>query len=269
MTGRIEGKVALVTGGASGIGAATVRRFVAEGAKVVFTDIDEGKGAALAAETGVETGAEFMVQDVTDEARWDEVTDHVMRRHGRLDILFNNAGIITGFAPIEEATLEQFQRTIDINLKGVFLGCRAGVRAMRKNPPRQDGTPAGGAIINTSSITGFVGIGVDAPYTASKGAVRLLTKSVAERCARERWNIRCNSLHPGAIDTPILDWAREVSPDKAEIERVLNNMSPTGRMGRAEEIAAMVLFLASDEAEYCTGAEYLVDGGLLCGQPMM
>ncbi len=250
---RLDGKVAIVTGAASGIGAACARAFAAEGAKVVVTDVQVEKGEAVAREVG---GA-FLRHDVASEADWATVTERVLADHGRLDVLVNNAGV---FFPgdIETVKLEDWNRVLGINLTGTMLGCRAAIRLMKANP----GGPSG-SIVNVSSITGFIGLANGAAYTASKGAVRLLTKSVAVHCARTYRTIRCNSLHPGTIDTPMNQAAFEASGDPDGMRAVFAGLQPIGRMASAEEMAACALFLASDEASFVTGTELVADGGWL------
>jgi NAD(P)-dependent dehydrogenase (short-subunit alcohol dehydrogenase family) len=253
MSGRLSGKVALVTGGASGIGESCVRLFLREGAKVVLTDIQDARGEALAAETG----ASFLHHDVSDEAQWIAVVDQTLAKHGRLDVVINNAGM---FFPqnIEEAELEVWNKVMSVNLTGVMLGCKHGIRAMKANP----GGPSG-SIVNVSSITGFIGLASGAAYTASKGGVRLLTKSVAVHCARAYKTIRCNSLHPGAIDTPMNQAAFEVSGDPVGMRAFFDGVQPIGRMATADEMASCALFLASDDSSFVTGTELLADGGWL------
>ncbi len=253
MTGHLAGKVCLVTGAASGIGAATARRLAREGANVVLTDIRTDAGAAVAAETG---GA-FHAHDVTDEAGWRDLISHIMAKYRRLDVAVNNAGI---FVPgsIEETDLDTWNRVLAVNATSVMLGCREAIRAMRENP---DGP--NGSIVNVSSITGFVGLATGAAYTASKGAVRLLTKSVAVHCARNYRHIRCNSVHPGVIDTPMNQAAFDASNDPAGMRASFEALQPIGRMIRPEDVAAGIFYLASDEARSTTGAELLIDGGWL------
>jgi 3(or 17)beta-hydroxysteroid dehydrogenase len=253
--GRLTGKVALITGGASGIGAATVRRFAEEGASVVFTDIQPG----LAAEVERATGAGFVQQDVTDDTAWKRTLALVEERHGRLDILFNNAGI-TGGTNIAEVDLATWNKIIAINLTGVMLGCQHAIGLMRRNPGGSSGS-----IINMSSNAGILGIWADVAYCASKGGVRLMTKSVALYCAHESLNIRCNSIHPGATRTPIFDPFTVGAEDPEAALDFLKKMSPVGRLGRPEEIANMAVFLASDEAPFATGAEFVLDGGASSG----
>jgi NAD(P)-dependent dehydrogenase (short-subunit alcohol dehydrogenase family) len=251
--GRLEGKIAVVTGAASGIGAATARAFAREGGDVTLTDVQDEKGRAVAAEFG----GTFVRQDVSQEAGWTALIGDVVSRKGRLDILVNNAGVFMG-ASIEETDLELWNTVIGVNLTGVMLGCKHAVRAMKVNP----GGPAG-SIVNISSITGFVGLANGAAYTASKGGVRLLTKSVAVHVARAYKTIRCNSVHPGAIDTPMNQAAFDATPDPAGMRTLFSSLQPIGRMTTAEEIAAACVFLASDEASSVNGTELLVDGGWL------
>jgi NAD(P)-dependent dehydrogenase (short-subunit alcohol dehydrogenase family) len=253
MTGRLAGKVALITGAASGIGADCARLFAREGAKVVITDIQDGKGQAVAAEVG----GSYRNHDVSDEAAWIAAVDGAVAQHGRLDIVINNAGVFIG-QTIEEAELEVWNKVLSINLTGTMLGCKHGIRAMKANP----GGPTG-AIVNVSSITGFIGLASAAAYTASKGGVRLLTKSVAVHCARLYRTIRCNSLHPGAIDTPMNQAAFDASGDPEGTRAFFSSVQPIGRMATSQEMAACALFLASDEASFVTGTELVADGGWL------
>lgn len=253
MGDRLNGKVCIVTGGASGIGAATARLFAAEKGTVIVTDVQDDFGESLAREIG----GTYNHQDVSDEARWRQIVDEAVAHHGRLDVLVNNAGV---FRPgtIEETELEMWNFVLGVNLTSVMLGCREAIRAMKANPGG-----AKGAIVNVSSITGYVGLSGGAAYTASKGGVRLLTKSVAVHCAREYGAIRCNSIHPGAIDTPMNQAAFDASEDPAGMRAGFEAVQPIGRMTTAEEIANGVLYLASDEASSTTGSELLIDGGWL------
>lgn len=253
MSGRLNGKVALITGGASGIGADCARAFTREGARVLLTDVQDEKGRAVAAEVG----GEYRHHDVSDEAAWVAAVDAVVDQHGRLDIVINNAGVFIG-QTIEDTELEVWNKVLSINLTGVMLGCKHGVRAMKANP----GGPAG-AIVNISSITGFIGLASAAAYTASKGGVRLLTKSVAVHCARQYQTIRCNSLHPGAIDTPMNQAAFDATGDPEGTRAFFSSVQPIGRMASSAEMAACALFLASDEASFVTGTELVADGGWL------
>lgn len=250
---RFGGKVALVTGGASGIGAATARKFAREGARVIVTDVQDDKGEAIAHEIG---GA-YRRHDVSSESAWIEITDGVKSAHGRLDAVVNNAGVFMG-GSIEETTEDLWDRVIDVNLKGVMLGCKHAIRIMKDNP----GGPSG-AIVNVSSITGYVGLATGAAYTASKGGVRLLSKAVAVHVARTYRTIRCNTVHPGVIDTPMNQAAFDASGDPSAMRAMFAAIQPNGRMTTPEEIADACFFLASDEASSVNGAELLVDGGWL------
>ena len=242
---RLAGKVAMVTGGASGLGAAIARRFVAEGAAVVLADIDRDNGAALAAELGA--AARFVPLDVTDEASWLAA----FATCDRLDVLVNNAGITT-LGSIEEVTLAQFMHEIEIDVVGVFLGCKHVIPLMRE---------AGGSIINMSSMAGVRAQGNLVAYNAAKAAVTHMTKSCALHFAARGYPIRCNSVHPGAIHTPIIDkvLAQSDNPDALYASFVASH--PVGRLGRPEEIAAIAVYLASDESGFATGAEFRIDGG--------
>ena len=250
---RFTGRTAIVTGGASGIGAATARKLAEQGASVVVTDVQQSLGEGLAEEIG----ATFLLHDVASEQRWMEIVDQILADHSRLDILVNNAGI---FQPgsIEDMTVESLRQLLDVNLIGLAIGCREAIRGMKTNP---DGPS--GSIVNVSSITGLVGLSFGAAYTASKGAVRLLTKSIAVHCAREYRAIRCNSIHPGVIDTPMNTAAFEQSEDPSAMRAAFEQMQPIGRMISPEEMADGIAFLASDEASSVTGTELLIDGGWL------
>jgi NAD(P)-dependent dehydrogenase (short-subunit alcohol dehydrogenase family) len=241
-----QGRVALVTGGASGIGRATVARLAAAGMRVVAGDIDPA-GRAVA----TDAGALFVEHDVADETAWERVMQFVLAEHGRLDLLVNNAGISMA-APVSEMTLAQWRTLMSINLDGVFLGTKHAVRAMREHG-------AGGCIVNVSSASGLVGGPTASAYCASKAGVRLFSKAVALECAAER--IRVNCVLPGAVLTPI--WAKSGMgpPD----EEAIAAASPLGRMAEPEEIAEAILYLASDAAAFMTGSELVIDGGYTAG----
>ena len=252
---RLEGKTALITGAARGIGEAIARRFAAEGATVWVTDIDPaGQTVAQA------VGGRFALLDVRDEAAWERVMGQV----GPLDILVNNAGI-TGFegghmAPHdpENASLADWRHVHAVNLDGTFLGCRAAIRAMRPK--------AKGSIINISSRSGIVGIPAAAAYASSKAAVRNHSKSVALWCAQQGLAIRCNSIHPAAIMTPM--WEPMLGNTPAERDAAILAFvadTPLKRFGSADEVAAMAAYLAADESAYVTGSEFHIDGGILAG----
>ena len=243
---RLEGKAALISGGARGLGAAEAKLFVSEGAKVCIGDIRDEEGHALEAEIRDSGGdAMFVRLDVTDERQWSDAVDAVMATYGRLDILVNNAGIFE-HGLVEETSVESWDRTMDINGRGAFLGTRAVIPAMRES--------GGGSIVNISSVAGLIG-GFSTAYNASKGAVRLLTKSTAVQYAAE--NIRVNSVHPGPTNTDMLDVF--FSEEGAREQRAAN--TPIPRLGEPEDIAYGVLFLASDESSYMTGSELVIDGG--------
>lgn len=253
--GRLSDKIAIVTGGASGLGAGIAQRFIEEGALTVITDINpEGETVAK------RLGAEFLIQDVSAERSWAETIDDVVSRFGRLDVLVNNAGIFSS-SPVDETQLEDWQRVMDVNLTGVFLGCKHAVRAMKKNTGATRGS-----IVNLSSVVGLRGQLGGAAYGASKGGVRLLTKTVALENAA--LSIRCNSIHPGIIDTPIMDPIFAAVDDPAALRRQIEQNLPIGYMGDpARDIGNMAVFLATDESIYITGAEMVVDGGMTIGLP--
>src|ERR1700726_2652768 len=249
--GRVQNKVALVTGGASGIGFAAAKLFVEEGATVVVADRDEAASTAAVAALGQR--ACFHRLDVTREDEWVAVTDAVVRDFGSIDILVNNAGVVL-FKDIEATTLDEWRNLMAVNLDGTFLGCKHAVRVMKDR--------GGGSIVNMSSVAGLIGSGNLAAYSASKGGVRLLTKSVALHCARKGYNIRCNSVHPSFVETPML---RSMIASSRNPEQVTANFSiaaPLGRLAQPIEIARTILCLASDESAFTTGAELVVDGGL-------
>ncbi|MDW3214557.1 MAG: glucose 1-dehydrogenase [Ilumatobacteraceae bacterium] len=258
MGDRVAGKVAIVTGGASGIGRASAVRLAEEGAIVVITDIqdDTGKDAVAEIEAGGGT-AQFAHLDVTSEDEWIALVASVSSEHGRLDVLVNNAGIGIG-ASIVEMTLADWQRQQAINLDGVFLGLKHCIPAMRDS--------GGGSIINMSSVAGLKGSARLAGYNATKGGVRLLTKGVALECAQNRWNVRVNSVHPGIIDTPI--WNSVVpgslrpGGEPLDVAAMAAMAVPTGVLGQPTDIANGVLFLASDESSYMTGTELVIDAGV-------
>jgi len=254
MSGQLEGKVAIVTGGASGIGAATVERFVQEGAKVLSTDVQEVLGQSVAAEAG----ALFMVQDVSDAESWGRVMDKVKDEFGRLDILVNNAGIVIG-KTIEDVDLESWHHLLGINLTGVMLGCQKAIAEMKQNPGGSCGS-----IINIASTSAFAALPGDVTYTASKSAVRMLSKSVAVHCAQNGLNIRCNNLIPGATHTAIIDTAAEAVPGMVDMAAA---MSPMNRIGQGSDLAGAAVYLAGDDSSFVTGSDLLVDGGMLAVHP--
>jgi len=252
--GRIEGKVAFVSGGASGLGRAMVERFTAEGAKVYLGDINVAGGEAVAAATG----ARFVPLDVREESQWIEAIGTVEREQGRLDVIVNNAGIL-GCGQIDVTDLAAWNNHMAINVTGVMLGCKHASILMMKNP----GGPSG-SIINISSNAALLATASDVAYSAGKGAVRLITKSIAGDFAMRGMPIRCNSIHPGPIDTPIFAPYRVSPASEAALMESLLQMIPMGRLGRPEEIASLALFLASDESSFSTGSEFVADGGGTC-----
>ncbi len=244
---RLENKVALISGGARGMGAAEARLFASEGCNVVIGDILDDLGRRLEAEIN-ETGTEclFVPLDVTSEANWQEVVSATTERFGKLDILVNNAGIYRT-ETVEETTEYLWDQIMEINAKGVFLGAKSVIPAMRR--------AGGGSIINISSTAGLVGSRMSAAYTASKGAVRLFTKATAIQYARD--GIRCNSVHPGTIETDMTAHLLADAEHRAErLER-----TPLGRIGKPQDVAYGALFLASDESSFMTGSELVIDSG--------
>ncbi|MFM7535343.1 MAG: SDR family NAD(P)-dependent oxidoreductase [Acidimicrobiales bacterium] len=245
--GRLAGKVALITGGARGQGAEEGALFAAEGATVILTDVLDELGEAAA---GAIDGAEYVRLDVRDEAGWAAVVDGVVARHGRLDVLVNNAAIDL-VKRLDATTMEEWHRLIDINLTGTFLGMRTAAAAMRAGNH-------GGSIVNISSVAGLEAVNGHGAYSTTKWAVRGLTKNAALEWGR--YGIRVNSVHPGVIETPMVSDTRVMTDPatRAKMERAIT----LGRFGQPRDIAAMVLFLASDESSYCTGQEFTVDGGI-------
>ncbi len=255
MSGRIDGKVAMITGGASGLGAATAEMFVAEGARVAITDIDEAGGAALAERLGA--GAIFIRHDVADEEAWIGAVAEACERLGGLNILVQSAGI--GLTkPVTEISYEEWRLVHAIDLDGVFFGCKHAIPAIAAHCRESGGA---GAIVNISSIAGVIAGHNMAAYNSAKAGVRHLSKSVALHCARQGLPIRCNSVHPTFIDTPILDGYKERFGAEAALGKLARQV-PVGRVGRAEEVAYAILYLASDESSFTTGAELFVDGGI-------
>jgi len=248
--GRVAGKVAIVTGGAQGLGKADCEALVREGASVMITDIKVAEGEALAKQlNAVRAGsAAFMQQDVRDEARWQEVIAATVKQFGKLNVLVNNAGMVVPATP-ETTTLEQFRLHSAIMSEGTFLGCKHAIPVMQQ--------AGGGSIINMCSVATHLGYPVFFAYSAAKGAVRAMTKSIAIWCQMQKYNIRCNSVHPGATDTPMVEEANKLLgiPDE------FYTQSGPG-LGRPEDVASVVVFLASDESRFINGTELVLDNAL-------
>ena len=253
--GRLSGKTAFVSGAAKGLGAEMARAMHAEGANVFITDVLEAEGIALA---DSHENMQFMTHDVVDEDQWQAAMQACIDSFGGVDVLVNNAGIAHDATPLEDTTLEQWRHVTAIDLDGVFLGCKYGVRLMKEK---------GGSIINVSSIFGIVGSNAQAPYHAAKGGVRLLTKAMAVEMGTLGYNIRVNSIHPGFVGTDIvrdgIKRAVEMGAMPGENEAIeqLTLATPAGRLGVPRDIANGVVFLASDESEWMTGSELVIDGG--------
>jgi len=255
---RLQNKIALVTGGSFGIGAETAKLMAKSGAFVIVTDIQDKQGKELAKAIK----GEYYHLDVSSEAEWKALAEIIKKKHGRLDILFNNAGIIgfnenLGPQDPENVSLESWHKIHRVNLDGVFLGCKYAIGLMKQN---------GGSIINMSSRSGIVGVPGAAAYASSKAAVRTHTKTVALYCAENKYNIRCNSVHPGAILTSL--WDPMLGSDEVGRNKVIAQIAggvPLGRMGHPEDVAYAVIYLASDESKYVTGTELTQDGGILAG----
>lgn len=252
MVGRVAGKVAIITGAASGLGAESARRLAREGALLMLTDLATEAGEALASDLRSQGHkAQFLTQDVTEEAGWDQVVKATLDAFGRINVLVNSAGVGGGGAPLAETTYENWRRITSINLDGTFLGMRAVVPAMTEG--------GGGSIINLSSILGKVGMAGATAYCASKGGVLMLTKSSALELAPV--HIRVNSVHPGFIETPMVTNALHEAENGNEMRDLIISRHALARLGIPREIADGILFLASDESSFMTGAELVIDGG--------
>ena len=246
--GRVEGKVAIITGAAKGLGEADARTLAREGAKVILTDVDEANGARIAAEIG--NAARFVRQDVRDEAGWKSLIADVMATEGRLDILVNNAGVVE-VGNIETATAEDWRFIMAVSADGTFFGCKYAIPAMKLS--------GGGSIINMASVASLQGYAAVTAYCAAKGAVEGLTRAVAVHCSQQRLNIRCNSIHPGSMDTPMV---ASMGPKMAAAGMIPNVDATPVRgptLGSAQEIANTVLFLSSDESRFISGQQIVVD----------
>lgn len=250
---RVKGKVAIVTGAAKGIGEATAQLLAEEGASVVVTDLDAAGGEAVAQRIGSAGGkALFIRQDVTSESGWVETIAATVNAFGSLSILVNNAGIAFP-GTVEDTTLDAWRKLMTVNLDAVFLGTKHAIGAMK--------AAGSGSIINLSSIEGLIGDPNLAAYNASKGGVRLLTKSAALHCAKSGYNVRVNSVHPGFIWTPMVEGYLGNFGDVNEGREATGNLHPMGHLGEPQDIATGILYLASDESKFMTGAELVIDGG--------
>ncbi len=249
--GRVSGKIVLLTGGAMGLGKAASKALLAEGATVVITDIDEAAGAATAAELGDK--CHFKAQDVTDWEGWQKLISDIEAEFGRLDVLVNNAAI-TVFGSIADLSPEDFKRCYTVDVDSIFMGCKAAIPLIAKS--------GGGSIVNFSSAAGNKPSPDLAAYNSAKAAVAMLTKSIALWCAREQNNVRVNSVQPGTILTPNVESVIAGTPDPAATAEAFSIAQPIGRMGEPDDIAHLVVYLASDESKFATGAPFIVDGGL-------
>lgn len=250
MTNRLDGKAAFITGGASGLGRAMAEAFAAEGARVAIADIDRTRGQDVVRSIGA--AALFLAHDVTSEEQWIANLGAAASAFGHLDTLVNNAGVGSR-GDVENTTLEEWRRIHAVNLDGPFLGCKHGIPLIA--------TAGGGAIVNVSSVAGLIGARDSAAYCASKGGLRLLTKSVALHCAHRKNGVRCNSIHPVYTDTPMVGQMLAESRQPDKMLEALKAMIPLGRLGTPAELAAMAVYLVSDEARFVTGAEFVFDGG--------
>jgi len=249
----LSGQVAIVTGGASGIGAATVALLAEAGATVVTADIQPAAEQAP---------GRFVEHDVSSEESWTALLADVLKSDGRLDILVNNAGIVGGFSNIETTTVEQWRKVEQVNSEGVFLGCKYALDGMKRTGP---GKPESkGSIVNISSVAALLGSGGPTAYSASKGAVRLLSKSVALYCAEQKLGIRCNSVHPGGVDTPIFNPLWQAMGHE-QGKALVGSHHPIGRMAEPNELGELILWLASDRSAFVTGAEFVADGAYTTG----
>ncbi|MEO0440674.1 MAG: SDR family oxidoreductase [Pseudomonadota bacterium] len=244
---RLEGKVAIITGAAKGLGEADARMFAREGATVILTDMDEENGQRVAAEIG--EAAEFHLQDVRDERQWEDLIADVVSRHGKLDVLVNNAVVVEP-GTIETQTAEEYKFVMQVSADGTFYGCKYAVPAMKAS--------GGGSIINMCSIASVQGEPIVVAYAAAKGAVESLTRSVAVHCANNQYNIRCNSVHPAGILTPMVEQIGPKVMDREDLRPASEGPAPSA-LGEPDDIAHTVLFLASDESKFINGAAIRVD----------
>ncbi|GGW35002.1 MULTISPECIES: SDR family oxidoreductase [Flavobacteriaceae] len=251
---RVKNKVAIVTGGASGLGKSSAILLAREGAKIVVTDIDEEDGKKVVQQIKANGGeAIFIKQDVSKEDEWKNVIETTLKTFGKLHILANSAGIGLG-GTVEEVTLEDWKNLIDVNLNGTFLGTQYGIKGMKE-------TGEGGSIINFSSIEGLIGDPNLPAYNASKGGVTIFTKSAALHCARQGYGIRINSIHPAYIWTPMVENFLKAQGNVEEGKKQLESLHPVGHLGEPDDIGYGVVYLASDESKFMTGSELVIDGG--------
>ena len=251
---RVKNKVAIVTGGASGLGKSSAKLLAREGAKIVVSDIDEEGGKKVVQQIKEDGGeAIFIKQDVAKEDEWKNVIETTLETYGKLHILANSAGIGLG-GTVEDVTLEDWKNLIDINLNGTFLGTKYGIKGMRK-------TDEGGSIINFSSIEGLIGDPNLPAYNASKGGVTIFTKSAALHCAKQGYGIRINSIHPAYIWTPMVENFLKAQGNVEEGKKQLESLHPVGHLGEPDDIGYGVVYLASDESKFMTGSELVIDGG--------
>lgn len=248
--GRVQDKIILLTGGAMGLGEAGARRLVEEGARLIITDHNVEAGIKTAQELG--ENVEFLEQDVTDPKRWTEVIAHVEQKYGRLDVLINNAAV-TVYGSIADVSYEDFRRCFNVDVDSVFLGCKSALPLMAKT---------GGSIINLSSAAAINASADLAAYNAAKAAIPMLTKSIALYCAREKNGVRVNAVLPGAIMTPNVQSVADGTPNPAETLEKFALAQPVGHLGEPDDIAHLMVYLASDESKFATGAGFAVDGGL-------
>ena len=254
--GRVDGKIALVTGAASGLGLEDARTLAKEGAQVILTDINEQKGEAAAREIG--GAAVFTKQDVANEDEWKSILGEIEKEHGRLDILVNNAGVVIMSSP-EDCTLEEFKFANAVMSEGVFLGCKYALPLLKKSKSA--------SIVNMSSTASHIGFPIFFAYSAAKGAVRSMTKAVAAHCQAEGYPVRCNSIHAGAIETPMVQKAQGREGEQP-VQVPESGVLPPDSLGTPGDVANLVLYLASDESRFVTGSEFVVDNGLLARPAM-
>jgi NAD(P)-dependent dehydrogenase (short-subunit alcohol dehydrogenase family) len=258
MSGRFEGKVALITGGTNGIGKAAVEGFSREGCQVIFTGNNEAAGKEIANATG----AIFVKHQVQDSVGWEKLKELIATQFGRLDVAFANAGTNSGDSDIESVSLDAWKNLVDINLTGAMLTCKTAIELMKANPEGSSGS-----IILNGSINGILALAGDVTYSTTKGALRLLAKSTAVHLARSKTHIRCNIIMPGVIETPLIEGAINSAPDPVAARDLLSNIAPMGRLGTMEDIVGLLFYLGSSDSSFVTGSEIVIDGGSTAGLP--